>query len=87
MTLLAELSQNRADIILGALLSAVVAMSGWTLYTVHRLATRQAANDEKEQAQDATLHEDRARIIENEGKISDLQQRMVRVEDRMGIEH
>lgn len=53
--------------------TAVLALTAWTLKTVHDMSNKAAAEEEKNKAQDARLDENRARIIEAEGKISDLQ--------------
>lgn len=61
------------EVILGSLMSLGIALSGWTLYTVHGLAVDAAASREKNNAQDVALHEDRARIIDVEKDVRDLQ--------------
>lgn len=70
------------DVILGFILSVLVTMSGWTLYTVHGLATSSAAREVKDHAQDQQLAEDRARIIDVEADVSDLKTKVAVLEDR-----
>lgn len=59
--------------ILVVLMSILLGLSGWTLYTLHGLAVSSAAREEKDRSQDRQLDEDRARIIEAEGKIGRLE--------------
>jgi hypothetical protein len=58
---------------------ALLGLSTWTLYTVHGLSTQAAARDEKDKAQDARIDENRARIIDVEGDVSDLKIDLARV--------
>jgi cell division protein FtsB len=68
------------ETILAILISILIGLSSWTLYTVHGLAVRNAARDEKEKAQDQTLEEDRARIIDLERDVRDLQLDMAAID-------
>lgn len=61
------------EVILGLMMSIGIALSGWTLYTVHGLAVDAAAAREKNIAQDVALAEDRSRIIGVEHEVRDLQ--------------
>lgn len=62
-----------ATTVIGTLLAILIALSGWTLATVHSLATANAARDEKDKAQDVRIDENRSRIIDAEDKLGDLQ--------------
>lgn len=73
-----------ASIIIGLLLAVLTGLSGWTLYTVHGLATAAAAREQKDAAQDQSLREDRARIMQAEENINDLDRRVIRLETRRG---
>jgi len=53
--------------------TAILGLTAWTLYTVHNMATKAAAEEEKNKAQDVRIDENRARIIEAEQKIGQLQ--------------
>jgi hypothetical protein len=59
--------------ILVVLMTVLLGLSSWTLYTLHGLAVAAAGRDEKDKAQDQRLEEDRARIIEVEGKVGRLE--------------
>ena len=59
--------------------TAVLGLSGWTLYTVHRIETKAAARDEHAKGQDMRIDENRARIIACEDDVKDLQISVARI--------
>lgn len=63
--------------VLTVMVAILLGLSTWTLSTVHGLAKAAAASVEKEKAQDAALKENRARIVEAEEDIKELQLEVV----------
>jgi hypothetical protein len=72
------------ETLLAVLNTAVLGLSGWTLYTVHGLAKLAAAQRVKDEAQDATLDEDRARIIDVERDVAVLKTDVAVLKERRG---
>lgn len=62
-----------ANSILVALMTVLLGLSGWTLYTLHGLAKNSAAMEEKEKAQDEQIKQVRARVINVEEDVKNLQ--------------
>lgn len=79
------MSLEIASVTLGTMLAAILTLSGWTLVTVHKLATDAAAREQHDAAQDQSLRENRARIVEVEGDVGDLKVKVGRLEERAGI--
>jgi len=68
---------------LNTIINAVVlGLTAWTLRTVHDMAKTQAATVEKHKAIDATLEEDRSRIIGVEDRVGALEVDMARSNPR-----
>lgn len=67
------------NVVLGVMMTVLLGLSTWTLVTVHRLSNGAAASAEKEAAQDRRLDEDRARIMDVEEKVTDLQLDLVQI--------
>lgn len=65
----------------------VLGLTAWTLRTVHDMAKAQAATVEKHKAIDATLDEDRCRIMDVESKVTDLQLDVARVQHNQSRHH
>lgn len=61
------------ETLLAVLISILIGLSGWILYTVHGLAVSNATREAKSEAQDDTLREDRARIMQVEEDVAILQ--------------
>lgn len=64
------------------LIAVLVGLSSWTLYTLHGLAVRSAAKDEKDRSQDAALAEDRTRIIDVEKGLGVVEKKVAVLESR-----
>lgn len=62
--------------------AAVLALSCWTLYTLHDIAKQMTAGEEKTKAQDEKLAEDRCRIIQVEDDVARLQVDVARLETK-----
>lgn len=79
------MSLEIASVILGSMLAAILGLSGWTLYTVHTLATGAAAREQHDAAQDQSIRENRARIMDVENDMGELKVKVGRLEERAGI--
>lgn len=73
------------DLVIGAMLSALLGISAWTLHTVHKLAKVSAAREEKDAAQDQQIRENRARIMDIEEDVSGLQVDVAKLKERTGV--
>jgi cell division protein FtsB len=62
-----------ANSILVALMTVLLGLSGWTLYTLHGLSNQAAGAVEKEKAQDEQIKQVRARVINVERDVRDLE--------------